>query len=292
MSSMLVLHNREELKKIPASMESRRKRENPNDKHFNPKTLKIDIPDLTPREIVELVIKYKTIPNIYVRTATLSCISKNKWLKFNNTKNEEYQLKRCLDIIIGVILFILSCPILLATSIAIRVTSKGGAIFQQPRVNNELKIFSLYKFRTMSHLSEDDNIHKTYMQNSIKNPNPTQRVHKLIDDPRITGIGKWVRRLSIDELPQLINVLKGDMSLIGPRPPIPYEVEEYAKWQYARFKAKPGLTGLWQVKGRSLIPFDEMVLLDLYYSLNRSVWGDLKILLYTIPIVLSLKGAF
>ena len=278
MSIVLVIHNRKELKNkaLPKTLNS----------------IKVDIPDLTAKEIVELVLKYNTIHNIYVRTATLSSISKSKWLKFNSAKNKEYQIKRCLDIIIGSILFILSSPILLATSIAIKLTSKGGAIFQQPRVNNELKIFSLYKFRTMSHLSENDNIHKTYMQDTIKNPNPTRKVHKLVDDPRITGIGKWVRRLSIDELPQLINVLKGDMSLIGPRPPIPYEVEEYAKWQYARFKAKPGLTGLWQVKGRSLISFNEMVLLDLYYAFNRSVWGDLKILCRTIPIVLSLKGAF
>lgn len=254
--------------------------------------IKVDIPEISPKEIVNLVLECENISDVWVRTATLSGISSQKWLKFRISQNETYYLKRALDIAGSIVSLIVLSPLFLIVSLLIKVNSSGSVIFQQPRITNRLKLFNLYKFRTMNSSSDNDDIHQNYMRNNIKNPDPNQKVHKLVNDPRITSVGKWIRKLSIDELPQLINILKGDMSFVGPRPPIPYEVKEYAEWHYARFKTKPGLTGLWQVSGRSLISFEEMILFDLYYAYNQSIWVDAKILFWTIPTVLSIRGAY
>ncbi|MCK4352643.1 sugar transferase [candidate division WOR-3 bacterium] len=216
--------------------------------------------------------------------------------------------KRGLDIFISSLMLGISFPILLVSSILIKLTSKGPVLFRQSRIGVNGKLFNFYKFRTMhcSNPLTDRDIHRNYIKKSILGSNSGQsvsqtldktraankRVYKLTNDPRITPVGRWLRKLSIDELPQLINVLKGDMSLIGPRPPIPYEVKLYSDWHYVRLIARPGITGLWQVMGRSLIPFNQMVLLDFYYAVNQSFWLDLRIFLRTIPMVLSLKGAY
>ena len=156
----------------------------------------------------------------------------------------------------------------------------------------------MYKFRTMCH-SADPEIHRQYVQRFMQNqtpdglsldgPNPP--IFKLAQDPRVTRVGRLLRRTSLDELPQLINVLKGEMSLIGPRPALPYEVQEYQAWHKARLAALPGITGWWQVKGRSRVPFDEMVRMDIYYVEHRSLRLDLRILLLTPWAVISGEGA-
>ncbi|MCK4306861.1 sugar transferase [candidate division WOR-3 bacterium] len=255
----------------------------------------INCPGLTPKEIVKFVLKYEEKGDVYVKTDNISCISKNKWLIFKKkdvgASPRYYRLKRVTDVILGTLLFIASLPIFIITFILVKLNSKGAVIFRQQRVNNNMCTFDLYKFRTMRE-NEGEKLHQEYMKKNINGKCNDQKVYKLIDDPRTTTIGKWLRKLSIDELPQILNVLKGDMTLVGPRPPIPYEVESYKKWHFARFSAKPGITGIWQIMGRSLIPFDEMVMLDLYYASNQSLWLDIKILLHTIPTVLSLRGAF
>ena len=254
--------------------------------------IKINCPTLTPEEIVKFVLKHGEKGDVWVKTKSLSCFLKNKWLIFKKRQKKAYHLKRATDTVLGAIFFIGSLPIFLIAAIFVKLSSKGPIIFRQQRVDNNMRTFNLYKFRTMKD-SQEEKTHQEYMKKNINgNYCNNQQVYKLIDDPRTTSTGKWFRRLSLDELPQLINILKGDMSLVGPRPPIPYEVESYKKWHFARFNAKPGLTGLWQVAGRSLIPFDEMIVLDLYYASNQSFWLDMKILLLTLPMVLSLKGAF
>jgi lipopolysaccharide/colanic/teichoic acid biosynthesis glycosyltransferase len=279
MNDTLILHKKEDLLGLESKIDQYNK-------------IKINIPDLRIKEIVNIVLNCNGRREIWVKTNTLTSALNNKWLIFKKGEIKEYRLKRVLDLIISGVLFILSLPIFFISSIAIKLTSPGSVFFQQPRVNHKLRLFNIYKFRTMNNSLHFEKKHEIYMRNNIRNPNPNQKIHKIVDDPRITEIGKWIRKLSIDELPQLINILKGEMSLVGPRPPIPYEVKEYDKWHFARFKAKPGLTGLWQALGRSLISFEEMVLLDLYYAYNQSLYFDIKILLHTIPKVLSLKGAF
>lgn len=272
----LVINNFEDLhKELPAEIER----------------VKIDIPNLGSKDIVNLVLKYESFGEVWVKTKKFPHFLKDGYLVFGNHRKIGYPLKRKLDLFIGVLGLICSLPVLLASSMLIKLSSKGPVIFCQSRVNALGKRFNFYKFRTMK-TTEETEIHYNYIKKSIKEQNCNQKVYKLTNDYRVTPIGKWLRRLSIDELPQLINVLKGEMALVGPRPPIPYEVELYKDWHKARLRAKPGITGLWQATGRSLIPFDEMVVLDLYYVANESLWLDLKILFHTIPMTLSLKGAY
>jgi lipopolysaccharide/colanic/teichoic acid biosynthesis glycosyltransferase len=279
MSRVIVVHDRKQLSGVRG-------------KTSGDAQIRVDINDLTPEEIVNVVLDYEGVADVWIRTAKLLSVSAGRWLRFDSNLEKEYRLKRALDVVWGGILLTVSIPLFAVASLLVRLSSGRGVLFRQPRVDSNLRTFNLYKFRTMNHSPYHEQTHEDYMRRSITNPNPDRKVHKLVDDPRITRIGKWIRRLSIDELPQLMNVLKGEMSLVGPRPPIPYEVKEYAGWHYARFRAKPGLTGMWQVKGRSLIPFEEMVVLDLYYAYNQSMWLDLKLLFQTVPRVLSLKGAF
>lgn len=198
-------------------------------------------------------------------------------------------IKRFIDIILSLSALLFFMPLFIAISLLIKFTSRGGIIFQQERVGYTAKSFTLYKFRTM-HADSSDEIHKKYMEgfittngSNINNGTQEQPIYKLKDDPRITPIGKILRTLSLDELPQLFNVLKGEMSIVGPRPPIHYEVNNYQFWHKRRFlEAKPGITGLWQVSGRNSIEFDEMVRLDIKYAKNWSLLLDLKILAKTI----------
>ena len=207
--------------------------------------------------------------------------------------------KRVVDILGALVGLVLFSPIMLATAIAIKVTSPGPIIFKQTRFGKKGARFQFYKFRSM-YWHVDDQIHREYVTNLIKGDlkkinqgEENAPLFKMKSDPRVTRVGKIIRKTSIDELPQFINVLNGEMSLVGPRPPLPYEVEKYEPWHLRRImEAKPGVTGLWQVGGRSRTSFDEMVRLDLRYVQNWSLWLDLKILLKTVRAVIPSKGAW
>jgi lipopolysaccharide/colanic/teichoic acid biosynthesis glycosyltransferase len=208
-------------------------------------------------------------------------------------------IKRVMDVT-GSLLGLLVCaPLFLLIAATIRFTSRGPVFFRQQRVGRYGTPFVFLKFRTM-HTGNDINIHKEYVKQLIAGEAKPQRsdgngqgVYKLTDDPRVTRMGSFLRRTSLDELPQLWNVLKGEMSLVGPRPAIPYEVEAYKIWHRRRvLEARPGITGLWQVSGRSRVKFDDMVRLDVRYSMVRSVWLDIKILMLTPRSVFLGEGAY
>jgi len=208
-------------------------------------------------------------------------------LTFSTTPNDEFGLfiKRLLDIIISVILLIILLPVFAIISILIKLESKGPVFFNQIRSGLNGRKFTLLKFRSMVIDAED-------MKRDLLHLDETDGpVFKMKNDPRVTKIGRLIRRTSIDELPQLINVLKGDMSLVGPRPPVPEEIEKYERWQRRRLSMKPGLTCIWQVSGRSAIGFEKWMNMDLEYIDKWSLGLDIKILLKTIPAVLSGKGA-
>jgi exopolysaccharide biosynthesis polyprenyl glycosylphosphotransferase len=210
------------------------------------------------------------------------------FLTFTTTPSNETQLalKRLMDIAVSMLLLVLTVPVLVIAALAIRLSSPGSVVFRQKRIGLNGRMFTLYKFRTMiedAHQRREEFAHL----NEMNGP-----VFKMRDDPRVTPVGRWLRRFSLDEIPQLWNVLKGDMSLVGPRPPIPEEVKSYHRWHRRRLSMKPGLTCLWQVSGRNQIQdFDRWMELDLQYIDNWSPSLDVKILLRTIPAVLSGKGA-
>jgi lipopolysaccharide/colanic/teichoic acid biosynthesis glycosyltransferase len=209
--------------------------------------------------------------------------------------------KRGLDIIGAGLALIVFSPVMLAAAVAIKLTSQGPVIFKQERTGLSGKKFTFLKFRSM-YVNNDPVTHEKYVEKFItggktgivdKGLAENDGVYKIKDDPRVTPVGKFLRKSSLDELPQFINVLKGEMSLVGPRPPIPYEFEKYDTWHKRRvFSIKPGITGLWQVKGRSSTTFDEMVRLDLKYIREWSLRLDLKILIRTPWAVFSGKGAY
>ncbi|MBC7333758.1 MAG: sugar transferase, partial [Actinobacteria bacterium] len=184
------------------------------------------------------------------------------------------------------VLFLLFIPIYLVVGAIIKLDSKGPIFFKQKRYTKDFKEFYIYKFRTM-HVDAEERLKELLKYNEADGP-----IFKIRDDPRVTRVGKFLRRFSIDEIPQIINVLRGELSLVGPRPPLPREVEQYEDWQKKRLSVKQGITGLWQVSGRSELNFEEMARLDLYYIQNWSIGLDIKILLKTIPAVLSRRGAY
>ena len=206
--------------------------------------------------------------------------------------------KRMIDVLGSLLLLAILSPVFFMIAAAIKLTSRGPILFQQKRIGEHGTPFTFLKFRSM-YMNNDSSEHKEYVRQLIAgqaekksaNGNGTG-VFKLTNDPRITPVGRMLRRSSLDELPQLINVLRGEMSLVGPRPPVPYEVEAYATWHRRRLlEAKPGITGLWQVYGRSRVEFDDMVRLDLRYARDCSPLLDLKILLQTPRAVMSGDGA-
>lgn len=211
-------------------------------------------------------------------------------------KRLENAARRILDITGATLGLIVLSPLLLLIAFAIKITSPGPVLFKQKRVGQYGREFTFYKFRTMYH-NCDQELHRQYITRLIENKAESYEckggaLYKLLHDPRVTPIGKFLRMTSLDELPQLLNVLKGEMSLVGPRPPIPYEVERYKTWQLRRIlEAKPGITGLWQVCGRASTTFDEQVRLDLRYVEKQSLWLDLLIILRTFKAVLTTKGA-
>src|SRR5262245_27195392 len=203
--------------------------------------------------------------------------------------------KRILDIAGSLTLLIAFSPVFLIVAALIKLVSKGPVFFRQQRIGYTGRPFTMLKFRTM-HVNAEPGIHQRYVEQFIRSKDAqesaTNVVFKIVDDPRVTAIGHFLRRSSLDEFPQFWNVLKGEMSLVGPRPPLAYEVAQYRPWHQRRlFDAKPGITGLWQVTGRSRTSFDEMVRLDIRYARRSSLVTDLKILLATPRAVLSGKGA-
>ncbi len=194
--------------------------------------------------------------------------------------------KRAVDLVGALVGLLLGWPIFLIISIAIKLDSKGPIFFKQVRVGENHREFMIYKFRTMRRGADTE-------LEALQDHNEADGVFfKIRDDPRVTRVGRLLRQSSLDELPQLINVLQGEMSLVGPRPPIPAEVAQYHPWHEKRLTVPPGMTGLWQVSGRSELTFDEMVLLDLYYIEHWSPWLDLAILLRTVPKVVARDGAY
>jgi lipopolysaccharide/colanic/teichoic acid biosynthesis glycosyltransferase len=207
-------------------------------------------------------------------------------------------VKRVIDLCVGALGLAILSPLLLLIAVAIKLTSKGPVLFKQQRVGQYGKLFTVLKFRSM-HANNDVSVHKEYVMKLIKDQadkkstGEGEGVYKLTNDRRITPIGSFLRRTSLDELPQIFNVLTGEMSLVGPRPAIPYELAAYQSWHRRRIlEAKPGITGLWQVTGRSLVKFDDMVRMDLRYANSWSLWLDLKILLMTPRAVIKGAGAY
>ena len=217
----------------------------------------------------------------------------------DNSKKLFCTLKRIMDIVGSALALVLFLPLLLLIALAIKLTSKGPVFFRQKRVGQYGEQFVFLKFRSM-YVNNDASVHKAYVKQLIAGSAQShpangsgEGVYKLTRDARITRIGSFLRRTSLDELPQFINVLKGEMSLVGPRPAIAYEVEAYDIWHRRRvLEAKPGITGLWQVNGRSRIKFDDMVRLDLRYAKTWSPWMDLKILMRTPAAVVFGDGAY
>jgi exopolysaccharide biosynthesis polyprenyl glycosylphosphotransferase len=196
-------------------------------------------------------------------------------------------MKRAVDIALAGLLLLVLSPLLLLIALLIRLEKpRGPIIFQQKRAGRGGKVFMCMKFRSMRPDAEALKA-QLLAQNEADGP-----IFKMKNDPRVTRVGKWLRKTSLDELPQLFNILRGDMSFVGPRPPIPHEVVQYSPWHLQRLEVKPGLTGLWQVSGRSNLTFDEMVTLDLYYAENWSLMLDFKLMLQTIPAVLFARGAY
>ncbi|OGB61288.1 MAG: hypothetical protein A2Y94_09945 [Caldithrix sp. RBG_13_44_9] len=206
--------------------------------------------------------------------------------------------KRLLDIFGSVGAIILFMPLMLLIAGFVKLTSRGPIFFKQERIGYLGRPFIFRKFRTMT-VNSDESIHKEYVTKLIQGKNQEinhgtddQPLYKIINDPRITPLGQILRKTSLDELPQFFNVLKGEMSLVGPRPPIPYEIVHYQNWHLRRvLDVKPGITGLWQVSGRSITTFNEMVRLDLQYTQHQSFSLDLRIILKTFAALYNTKGA-
>jgi len=196
-------------------------------------------------------------------------------------------IKRIFDIVMSAMLLICFSPLLLITSVLIYFESPGSVLFSQQRVGYRGTPFMIWKFRSMS-IDAEQHLEALTKNNDM----PDGVLFKIKHDPRITTVGQFIRKYSIDELPQLCNVLIGDMSLVGPRPALPSEVAQYTPYQSKRLAVIPGITGLWQISGRSEIPFPQQVELDLQYIAKQSFWFDLLILLKTIPAVLSGRGAY
>ena len=202
--------------------------------------------------------------------------------------------KRILDIVFTLLILLPLCIVMAILAVLIRIDSKGPIFFRQKRVGLDGVEFDMFKFRSM-YVNADDSAHreviKQYMNGETLNGKiDTENLYKLVDDPRVTRIGRFIRKTSIDELPQFINVLRGEMTLVGPRPPIPYEAEEYGPRDLIRLSGKPGLTGTWQVYGRSRVMFIEMVEMDIEYLRQQSILQDLKLVALTVPVMLHSRG--
>jgi exopolysaccharide biosynthesis polyprenyl glycosylphosphotransferase len=230
-------------------------------------------------ELYSIAARQVEVDNTYGRSMLNVCAP--------SLSGQQQAVKRLLDILLSVIALVpFGLLLMLAIAVMIKLDSPGPIFFRQKRLTRDGRRFCAYKFRSMR-VNAEAELAQLKHANEAEGP-----IFKMRNDPRVTRVGKWLRRTSLDELPQIFNILRGEMSWVGPRPPLPSEVELYEEWQKRRLGTTTGLTGLWQVSGRSLLPFDEMVKLDLYYVENWSVWLDLKILLMTIPAVVKAKGAY
>ena len=259
-------------------------------------------PGISPQMLFDTMVKcgrgarvtFRVVPNL------LNCIPRKTYVEqlgavpmvrlFEEPLSTSARLfKRTVDILVSSLILLVTAPLWIVITLAIKLSSHGPVLYRQERVGMDGQVFLLYKFRSMTNTEEVDESHREYMQRVIKKEGKINLgteespSYKFINNSRLTGIGKWLRQTSLDELPQLFNVFKGEMSLVGPRPPIPYEVECYESWHRKRLDVKPGLTGLWQVSGRYRLSFEQMVQLDIYYIENWSLWLDLKIILKTLP---------
>jgi len=200
--------------------------------------------------------------------------------------------RRALDVSVAGTALLLLVPVIVVSAIAVRLSSPGPVLFRQRRLGRQMQPFTVLKFRTMR-ADADSALHRDYVRSLIGTQPPEDapdNLYKLVIDPRVTRVGRFLRSWSIDELPQLWNVLRGEMSLVGPRPVIEYEVEQYPDWYLRRFAVKPGLTGLWQVSGRNEKTYEEMVRYDIDYAERRSLWLDLRILARTALVVMRRQG--
>jgi len=200
-------------------------------------------------------------------------------------RRETLRYKRPFDLVLGGVLLILASPVAAAVALLVKLTSSGPVFFRQERVGQDGRPFTMYKFRTMYH-GADTNVHRTYIQQYRQGkvaPGQDGQLFKLRRDPRITAVGGVLRRLALDEIPQLFNVVKGDMSLVGPRPALDYEVADYGERELQRLAVKPGATGLWQIKGRDVVDFATMIDLDLEYIRREGLALDLWIVVATVP---------
>ncbi|MBS1850164.1 MAG: sugar transferase [Acidobacteria bacterium] len=257
--------------------------------------------NLTSEQFSQISLSFHVFPEEW--THELSHRPSNPVLYPDLSRREESKrlctaVKRTMDVVGSLMALTILSPLFLLIALAIKLTSEGPIFFRQQRVGQHGRSFIFLKFRSMK-MHNDTTVHKEWFNKFVsgkaerKPVNGSAGVFKMMDDPRITPVGRWLRRTSLDELPQFINVLRGDMALVGPRPPIPYEVEAYQTWHRRRIlEAKPGITGLWQVNGRSRVTFDEMVRLDLRYARTWSLWLDIKILLQTPKAVLLGEGAY
>lgn len=206
------------------------------------------------------------------------------------SNNLTLRLKRLVDIVLSALGLILLSPVFIIIALLVKLSSKGPILFKQTRIGKDGEAFQFIKFRSMTVDEKGEEERKLQMIDFIKNGNAQATDTKIVNTSRVTWIGKIIRKLSIDELPQLINVIKGDMSLVGPRPSLPYEFDNYDTWQKRRVNVLPGCTGVWQVWGRSSVSFKDSVVLDLYYVNNMSPWLDIQLILKTIPVMLFSRG--
>jgi lipopolysaccharide/colanic/teichoic acid biosynthesis glycosyltransferase len=193
-----------------------------------------------------------------------------------------------MDIVLAGVALAILLPLMLVIGVTIRLTSPGGAVFRQTRLGAGRHTFIMYKFRTMRSDSSDE-IHRRYVASLLSQEElePVDGLYKIADDPRITAVGAFLRKTSLDELPQLFNVLSGELSLVGPRPALPWEAKLFPAWADRRFQVKPGVTGLWQVSGRNRLRMTDGLRLDIEYVSKRSLWMDVRILLRTVPAVFN-----
>ncbi len=222
--------------------------------------------------------------------------------RIHEEKRMYFWCKRCMDIVLSLLFLIITLPLFLLIALLIKVDSPGPVIFRQTRIGKDGKPFTFVKFRSMRQ-DANPQVHQEHMRGVIRGADTSgtpggedsgdggERAGKLSNDARVTRVGRIIRKTTLDELPQLLNVLKGEMSLVGPRPPLPYEMEMYEDWHMRRLKVLPGMASLWVVRGRADIPFDDQARMDIEYIENQSLWLDTKILLQTPWAVVSGGGA-
>lgn len=248
----------------------------------------------------EIIDAYNRVPVLHVVSGLFSELKLNwEWgtvaglpvFKFRRTRDQRLRdrARRCVDVVVSIAALIIMAPLFIAIAVAIKADSRGPVIYKQKRCGRDGREFTFYKFRSMYDRRTGDAQREEDFRNYIE---MRQTKGKIIKRADVTRVGRVLRKTSFDELPQFFNVLKGDMGLIGPRPPIPYEVKHYKKWHRDRLLIKPGISGLWQIYGRGNMPCDSSIFLDLIYVLNRSLSLDLKLALRTIPAVMLGKGAY